>query len=187
VRRTGLGNRITLLVIGLILFAGGGLALVRGLAVWPHVLGPATAAITDKSTRHWVDDQSWFWPTVAAVAVLAFLLALRWIAVQGRTRVLRRIALEPDSRRGVTYLPGRAVTSALEEDLTASPYVRNAHALLTGSSANLRLVLSVTLGSNADPPEAIARIREGVNRMRAALEAGQLSATIRIRAGRPTH
>jgi hypothetical protein len=88
VQRTGLGNRIRLLVIGLILFAGGGLALVRGLAVWPQVLGPATAAITDKSTRHWVDDQSWFWPTVAAVAVLVFLLALRWIAVQGRTRVL---------------------------------------------------------------------------------------------------
>src|ERR1700749_2953041 len=122
-RRKGRGNRIALLVIGLLLLLGGAAGLLRGLNVWPGVLGAHHALIIDKPTRHWVSDQPWFWPTVAAVAVLVFLLAMRWLVAQGRTQVVRRIALEPDARRGTTYLPAGAVASALEDDLDASPHV----------------------------------------------------------------
>ena len=185
VRRTGLGNRIALLVIGLLLLLGGAAGLLRGLAVWPGVLGAPHALIIDKATRHWVSYQPWFWPTVAAVSVLVFLLALRWLAAQGQTQAVRRIALEPDARRGTTYLPARAVTSALENDLSASPHVRHATAALTGTATNPKLALSVTLTAEAEPGEAVGRIGEAVNRMRDALENDELNATVRIRSLRP--
>ena len=185
IRRTSRGNRIALLLIGLALLLGGAVGLLRGLNVWPGWLGPPHALVIDKATRHWVADQPWFWPTVAAVAVLVFLLALRWLAAQGQTRTLRRVALEPDARRGATYLPARAVTSVIESDLAASPHVRNSTAALTGTAASPRLALSVTMAADADPAEAISRIGEAVHRYREALEDDSLNATIRIRTGRP--
>ena len=84
IRRTGRGNRIALLLIGLALLLGGAAGLLRGLNVWPGWLGAPHALIIDKATRHWVAGQPWFWPTVAAVSVLVFLLALWWLAAQGR-------------------------------------------------------------------------------------------------------
>jgi hypothetical protein len=167
IRRTGLGNRIALLVIGLLLLLGGAAGLLRGLNVWPGVLGAHNSLIIDKATRNWVADQQWFWPTVAA---LVFLLALCWLAAQGQTRALRRITLEPDARRGTTHLPARAVTGALENDLTASPHIRHTTAALAGTSASPQLVLSVTLTAEAEPAEAVGRVGEAVQRLRTALE-----------------
>lgn len=187
IRRTGRGNRIALLLIGLALLLGGAAGLLRGLNVWPGWLGPPHALIIDKATRQWVADQPWFWPTVAAVSVLVFLLALWWLAAQGQSRTLGRVALEPDARRGATYLPARAVTSAIENDLAASPHVRNSTAALTGSAASPRLALSVTIAADADPAEAVGRIGQAVHRLREALEDDGLNATIRIRTGRPHH
>ena len=184
-RRTGAGNRIALLLIGLALVLGGAAGLLRGLDAFPNLLGAHHALIIDKSTRDWVAAQPWFWPTVAAVAVLVFLLALRWLAAQGQTRVLRRIALEPDPRRGATFLPARAVTGALENDLAASPHIRRATAALTGTSSRPRLALSVTLTAEAEPAEAVGRIGQAVGRMRSALENEDVNATIRIRSVRP--
>jgi hypothetical protein len=187
IRRTGRGNRIALLLIGLALLLGGATGLLRGLNVWPQWLGAPHDLIIDKPTRHWVADQPWFWPTVAAVSVLVFLLVLWWLAAQGQTRTLSRVALEPDARHGATYLPARAVTSALENDLAASPYVRHSTAALTGTASSPRLALTVTIAADAEPAEAVGRIRQAIQRLREALEDDDLSATIRIRAGRPNH
>ena len=184
-RRTGRGNRIALLLIGLALLLGGAAGLLRGLNVWPRGLGAHHALIIDQPTRHWVADQPWFWPTAAAVSVLVFLLALWWLAAQGRTRALRRVALEPDPRRGATYLPARAVTSAIENDLAASSYLRHSKAALTGTTSSPRLALGVTMAADADPAEAVGRIGQAVRRLREALEDDSLNATVRIRTGRP--
>ena len=187
IRRTGRGNRVALLLIGLALLLGGAVGLLRGLNVRPGWLGAHHALVIDQPTRHWVAGQSWFWPTVAAVSVLVFLLALWWLIAQGQTRTLRRVALEPDARHGATYLPARAVTSAIENDLAASPYVRHSTAALTGTASSPRLALSVTMAADADPAEAVRRIGLAVQRLREALEDDELEAIVRIRAGRPVH
>jgi hypothetical protein len=186
IRRTGRGNRIALLLIGLALLLGGATGLVRGLNVLPGVFGDQHALIIDKPTRDWVAGQPWFWPTAAAVAVLVFLLALWWLAAQGQTRLLRRIELETDPRRGATYLPAGAVTGALENDLAASPHIRHARAALTGTATRPRLALSVTLTAEAEPAEAVGRIGQAIGRVREALENEDLNATIRIRSLRPS-
>lgn len=183
-RRIGRGNRIALLGIGVVLTAVGGAALVRGLALFPGVLGPAGAPVTGPAARHFARDQSWFWPVIAVAALAVMLLALWWLIAQGRTRALHRITLEPDTRRGTTRVPARAVTAALEDDLTASPYIRQARAVLTGTSARPRLALGITLRPGADAGEAVGRISAAVSRMRQALESPQLAATVRIRTAR---
>ena len=84
-RRTARGNRIGLVVVGLVLLAAGAYALARGVAVRPELLGSAHAPLTDQHVRRYPTSQSWFWPVVAGVTVMIALLALRWLAVQART------------------------------------------------------------------------------------------------------
>lgn len=180
-RRTARGNRIGMIMIGLVLIAAGGAALARGLAVRPSLFGPAGAAVVDEHTRHYAASQSWFWPVVAVLAVAAGLLALRWLAVQTRSDSIRHIGLEPDPRHGVTRLSAVAATGALEDDLSASPYVQRATAHLTGVPAAPRLALTVTLHTDAGPADASQRISQALTRFRHALETERLTATVRIR------
>jgi hypothetical protein len=180
-RRTARGNRIGMIVVGLVLFAAGGAALTRGLAIRPALLGPAHAAVIDEQTRRYATSQSWFWPALAATAVVAALLALRWLAVQTRSDAIRHIGLEPDPRHGVTRLSAGAATGALEDDLSASPYVQRVNATATGAPTTPRLALTVTLHTNANPADATHRINQALARFRHALETERLTATVRIR------
>jgi hypothetical protein len=179
-RRTAHGNRIGMIVIGLVLFAAGAAALTRGLAIWPAVLGPAHAAVTDEQTRRYASSHFWFWPAIAATAGVVALLALRWLAAQTRSDAIRHIGLEPDPRHGVTRLSAAAATGAFEDDLSASPYVQRVHATVTGTPGLPQLALTVTLHTDADPADANTRINQALARLRHALETEHLTATVRI-------
>jgi hypothetical protein len=180
-RRTARGNRIGMLVVGLVLAVAGAAALARGLAIRPALLGQAHAAVTDQQIRRYAADHWWFWPAAAALAVVIAALALRWIAVQTRTDAIRHIGLEPDPRHGVTRLPAGAATGALEDDLSASPYVQRVNATVTGAPTAPRLALTVTLHADADPADASQRIHQALARLRQALETEHLTAKVRIR------
>ena len=181
-RRTARGNRIGMIVIGLVLLAAGAAALARGLAIRPALLGPAHAAVIDEQTRRYASSHSWFWPALAAIAVVVALLALRWLAVQTRSDAIRHIGLEPDPRHGVTRLSAGAATAALEDDLSASSYVQRVNATVTGAPTTPQLALTVTLPTHADPALASQRIHQALARFRQALETEHLTATVRIRA-----
>jgi hypothetical protein len=180
-RRTARGNRIGMAVLGVILLAGGGAVLARGLAARPSLLGPANAALTTASLRHYADAHGWFWPAIAAAGVVLAVIALRWLAVQGRTDATGNLRLERDPRQGVSTLPASVLTDAVEEDLQASPYVQQANATLSGAASAPRLTLSVTLLASADPAIAADRIGAALARLRQALDTGELAATVRIR------
>lgn len=180
-RRTARGNRIGLAVVGLILLAAGAYALARGLAAGPELLGSAHAPLTDRHLRSYPASQSWFWPVAAVVTVIITLLALRWLAVQARTDAVGDIALETSPRQGTTRLPARALTDALEDDLTASPYVQRVNAILTGPAAARRLALTVTLTTGSDPATVAQRTSQALERLRHAHDAESLTATVRLR------
>lgn len=182
-RRTARGNRLGLTIVGLALVLGGLAALLRGLDVMPRLLGAADVPVTDQRTRD-VAAQPWFWPVLAAVLLLIALLALRWLAVQTRSDGIRTVHVEPDSRRGQTRLPARAVAGAVEDDLAASPYLRRAQASLTGSSTHPRLYLSATMDRTAEPAPVLERVREAIDRIRRALDEPRLPATVQFRASR---
>ena len=181
-RRTARGNRIGMLIVGLVLAAAGAAALARGLAIRPALLGPAHAPVTDQQTRRYAADHWWFWPALAAAAVVIAVLALRWLAVQTRTGAIGHIGLEPDPRHGITRLSAGAATAALEDDLSASSYVQRVNATVTGAPTTPQLALTVTLHIDADPALASQRIHQALARLRQALETEHLTATVRIRA-----
>ncbi|MCW2912846.1 MAG: hypothetical protein JWN52_914 [Actinomycetia bacterium] len=177
--RTARGNRLGLALVGLALTAAGAAALARGLAVRPALLGAADTPALAEHTRRYPAGHWWFWPAIAAATAVIALLALRWLALQTRTDTIHHLKLEADTRHGTTRLPACAATTALQDDLTASPYIQRANATLTGTPITPRLALTLT--TDTDPATATQRTHQAITRLRRALEIDQLRATITIR------
>lgn len=180
--RTARGNRLGIAIVGVLLVLAGAAALAKGLDAWPSVLGHARSVITTGQVRRYADSQHWFWPVAGAAAIAIVLLALRWLIVQARSDATTTIAFEHNTQRGATAMPASAATSALEDELTAGPYIKRASATLSGPASALRLALSVTITTGSDPATAIRRVSEAVSRLRSALESDELNATVRISA-----
>ena len=106
-RHTARISRTGLILIGLILLAGGGAALARSLGAFPAVLGRSTAPLLSHAQTRYPTGHAWVWPVAAAAAAVIALLALWWLAAQTRTHTVRRLSLEPDRTGGVTVLPAR--------------------------------------------------------------------------------
>ena len=69
-------NRTVLFIIGLILLAGGGAALVRGLGTYPTILGRCSSPIVTAAQTRYPGQHAWVWPAAAAIAAIIALLAL---------------------------------------------------------------------------------------------------------------
>lgn len=182
--RTARGNRITLAITGLILLAGGLVALARASALAPRVFGTAHAPVTGRPVRHLADAHIWFWIALAAATFVLAVLALCWLVAQSRTPMLRAVRLEPDPRHGATSLSARAIAGAIQDDLADSSSLRRTRAAVTGSPTRPYLLLSVVLAPDADVTAARRRIHEAVDRARHAMEIEDLPTAVRLRTGR---
>lgn len=182
-RRTARGNRLGLILVGLLLLIGG-LALV---AVRVDVFGSAAndqVAYPDDVATFVADNAGWLWPVAAAVAILIGLVFLRWLLVQPRTDTVRRLRIDADGEgdgSGRTTLASSAVTDAVEDDLTDQRGVRRASASLTGPVDDATLWLAVTTDADAD----LGRLRrhlatDTVPSVRAALEQPELPVQVRV-------
>lgn len=183
-RRPARVNRIVLTVIGLLLFAIGAVALVRGLGVYPLVFGDPHAAVVDRPAREFAGRHLWFWVALAAATFVAAVAALCWFAAQWRRHTARSLRWETGARDGVTTLPARALTDALRDDLSGDPSLRRAHARLTGGPENPRLRLDVTVAPDADPAATRDGVRQALRRLRHAVDAERLPAVVHIRTAR---
>lgn len=179
--RTARGNRLGLVVVGVLLLAAGLAALARGLDVAPQLLGGAGQPVLDERVRD-TAAQPWFWPVVAVGLLLVALLALRWLAVQTRSGAIRSIRLEPDPSHGRTTLPAKVVTAALADDLATQLRPRRTQVALTGHRMRPQLQLELTLPVDADPVAVQYGLRRALARHRRALEAGDLPANVLLRA-----
>lgn len=175
-------NRTVLAIIGLILLAGGGTALVRGLGTYPAVLGQPGAPLITAAQARYPGQHAWVWPAAAALAAIIALLALYWLLIQARTSAVRRLSLEPDRTHGVTVLPADAVTGAITDELKNRPGIHRATAVLKGSPAAPWLELTVSAADHTDP----ALLRgytedEALTHLRASLERETLPTVLRVR------
>lgn len=183
-RRTARGNRLGLAIVGVLLVAGGGAALARGLGVLPGL--PAAQPLLNAAERRFAKDTPWFWYVVAAVAVIIAVLAIRWLLVQTRSGALRvlRVPGASDGNQaagGRTRMPARAATRAVTDELAAHRSIAHAGAVLTGSPSAPRLRLNVTADQDCDWP----RVRETLNgealtHLRRALELDALPARVHV-------
>jgi hypothetical protein len=179
--RTARGNRIGLAIVGTLLLLAGLAALLRAADVIPEVLGGADAAVLDPRLRDVAADQPWFWVVLAVVLLVVAVLALRWLGVQARSDAVRHLRLESDVRRGSTRMPAAAVTGALADDLSASPYLRGVQATLNGGPSRPRLKLSVTMDPAAEPAAVLDRTYEALDRYGQALEVSEARALVTFR------
>ena len=190
-RRTARGNRLGLAVVGVLLVAGGGAALARGLGLLAGPLGlPAAQPLLNAAERSFAKDTSWFWYVVAAVAVIIAVLALRWLFVQARSGALRVLRVPgatggAQAAGGRTRMPARAASRAVTDELSAHRSIARAGAVLTGSPSAPRLRLSVTADQDCDWPRVRDTLGgEALAHLRRALELDALPTRIHVHLSR---
>ncbi|MDT0301580.1 Asp23/Gls24 family envelope stress response protein [Streptomonospora wellingtoniae] len=177
-RRTSRGNRCGLVLVGTVLAAAGALALAAGSGLLGRRLADADVGSLPSGAAGTGTLLSY---GVVAVSVLAGLLALRWMIVQGRSDAVGRLVVEPDSGRGATEMSAGAARGAFEEAVAAYDGVRRARARVTDSALTPHLRLDLTLADDADVADLWRRVRsEVLADLRTALDRDGLPTVVRM-------
>ncbi|MEU3020768.1 MULTISPECIES: alkaline shock response membrane anchor protein AmaP [unclassified Nocardiopsis] len=176
-RRSARGNRLGLVIVGVVLLAAGLAALAAGQGLLGGELA-ATPLLGDRVNE--VLAQRWVPYAAVAVAFVAGFLALRWLLVQGMNDTVGRLHLDHDDSGHVEMTEG-AARGALEQEVSDYPGVRRARARLTESGDRPHLRLALTLEDDADVAGVWRRVRsEAIANLRGALELDQVPAVIRM-------
>ena len=163
-------DRFLLLLVGLLLTAGGVLALLTGAGVFGEPLQDKPV-FDNEGSRFVGDNGHWLWPVIALVGLFLGYLALKWLLGQLRPTTVRDLELEPRSGTGHTDLVSAAVTDAVTEEISGYRGVSSASARMTGDELDPELRLRVQLDSRADvaalrdriETEAVAHVRQAVD------------------------
>lgn len=170
-------NRVLLFTIGLVLLAAGAFELGTRYGV--------IHAVSRHQALTFIPRHPHLWMAYAtlAVAIVAGLAALRWLAAQPGRRPrtsLWRLTASPDS--GVTTMHADAAAAPLAADVEAYDGVRAAAAWLTGPRHNPSLYLRVQTEYDADLAAVLRQIRDhALPRLRGALELEDLPAAVLIK------
>ncbi|GAB3570443.1 hypothetical protein GCM10027445_23970 [Amycolatopsis endophytica] len=176
-------NRGLLTLLGLILFAAGGLTLATHFG-WPGLFDPASTVVPGRGR-----PPTWALYIVAAVAVLLGLLCLRWLTAQLIRKPRRGIwRLESDPDRGRTELATTTAVEPFADEIETYPGVRAAEASLTGAQHNATLTVVIHTEQQASLPAIRHRVRtEALPRLRQALDLQALPTAVEFRfTGKPT-
>jgi hypothetical protein len=170
-------NRGGLAVVGVVLVAVGGFAVATHLGMLT-IVDPRSALVPGTEA-----PPTWVLYVVAAVAIIAGVLMVRWLLAQlVRRPKAHTWRLEQDPDRGRTELASSTATIPLVGELTTHTGVRAVHAALAGPREAPVLALVVNLEQDGD----LAAVREhldthGLPRLRQALDLETLPATVEFR------
>ncbi|MEU6738144.1 hypothetical protein [Streptosporangium sandarakinum] len=185
-RKTARGNRLGLLIIGLLLTAAGVYALVRGTRLLPQSWASAAEPLISPATRAgFARNAPWSWGALSLAAVVLALYGLRWLIVQGRSGRLRGIRLERGPG-GATDVRADTVTEAMAAEVGAHPAIHDVTAAMTGTSAHPAVRLRLT-ADETTPMSAICEQIGGVAvpRMRQVLETEHVPAVAKVSLAEP--
>ncbi|MFI7538747.1 hypothetical protein [Streptosporangium sp. NPDC049376] len=180
-RKTGRGNRVGLLIMGVLLLLLGGYTLARGARTLPRAVAPGDEPLVNDPVRATFATYSpWLWWVIALAAVVLALLGLRWLLVQGRRDRLGDFRLQSGSG-GTTDVRGSTVADAVAGEVGAHPAVLSASAAMVGTKAHPAVRLRVV----ADEDAPMSALREQLGRraiphMRQALELAHVPAVTRV-------
>lgn len=155
-------NRVALLVLGLLLLAGG----AAGVLVATGVFGSATAdrTIADNPVSRYAGDNGrWLWPVAAGVAIVVLALALRWLyAVLFSTDRVGGLALHTDGRAAErTTLAASAVAAAVRSEIESYRGVGRASVRVIGEPEQPQVAVTVYTDGNSDLGALRDRIEYG--------------------------
>ncbi|GAA3114716.1 hypothetical protein [Streptosporangium carneum] len=187
-RKTVRGNRLGLLIMGLLLVLLGGYTLARGAHALPQTVAPGGEPLVNDPVRAaFARYDPWLWWAIAAAAVVLALFGLRWLLVQGRRDRLGDFRLESGSG-GVTDVRTSTVANAVAGEVVAHPAVLSASASMVGTREHPAVRLRVVADENA--PMSVIRERLGayaIPHMRQALELEHVPAVARVSLEEPSH
>lgn len=174
-------NRTVLLLLALVLVAGGVLTLLVGIG--QLVLQPGSPLVPGDAVDRLV-QRPWLWWVGAGAALVAAVLGLVWLIAQLRTDGVAGLDLEvPGADGGITTVRSSGLTEAVEVDAESIAGVERAHARVAGHRER-RVELTVVLTEDAD----ITRVRREVEErtvahLRGALDAPGLPVHVELRVG----
>ncbi|ANW20832.1 alkaline shock response membrane anchor protein AmaP [Streptomyces clavuligerus] len=180
-------NRVVLGLAGAVLVCGAGAALAAGAGLdvpswWPWH-GPRDVPLSTADRERW-RDESWWWPTVAAVLAVLVLLALWLLLAQLRRGRLAELRVAGDDG-GDGLIRGRALERVLQAEAESLPGVARARVRLTGRRREPRAGVGLLLEPHASPEETLTRLASGaVEHARASAGLVELPAEARLRAAR---
>lgn len=143
-------NRIMLILLALVLTAGGVAGGLAGLGAFGREVkhqALVSEQVSDYVGRH----GDWLWPVIALAAAIIALLALRWLlALLFSTDRAGDLPLTGDRTAGRTTLSAAALTDAVAAEINSYPGVYSARARLIGDPFAPTLVVTAALEENAD-------------------------------------
>jgi len=174
-------NRGMLLVLGLLLTAGGVVGLLVGFGVFGDAV-PGRPVFDNAAARFVGRNGTWLWPLFGLAGLVVTLLALLWLRAQLRTTTVGDLDLEQAGGGGRTELSSSAVTEALVGEVESYRGVRSASARLTGDDRDPDLALVVSLEDRADIAGVRRRVEaEAVSHVRQALDTPELPVRLDLR------
>ncbi len=180
-RKTRRGNRLGLLIMGLLLMLLGGYTLARGAHALPQSVAPGgEPLINDPVRAAFARYDPWLWWVIAAGAIILALFGLRWLLVQGRRDRMSDLRLESGAG-GVTDISTATVAKAVANEVGAHPSIFSASASMVGTREHPGVRLRVVADENA--PMSVIREQLGghaIPHMRQALELENVPAVARV-------
>ncbi|GAA1179067.1 hypothetical protein [Nesterenkonia xinjiangensis] len=183
IARSHARNRTWLAGIGLVSVVAGGLLVLLGTGLadqWQRQLPEGIElAGTDQTLDEAVAGLTWLPALVLGLSILVAVLVLTWL-VRGFPRPARRpdFQLQQDGRTGVTVLPSKVLTSAVEEAAEEIPDVVGVSAHIGGRARRPEVLLVAEVDERGDLQEALRRLTIDV--------CGDLSRSLEARLGSVT-
>lgn len=164
-QHAGALNRICLVILGILVLAGGVLILLMASGTL-HAMSPSTVAAESPVVTG--DLYTVFGPASAKAIVLVAgvvmgALGLSWILAQiPRRNPADRYRLHQDPASGTTLCDASVLGSAVENQINTLPGVVGSSALLRGTAVDPDLTMKVTVNNRADIQDVLHRINTRV-------------------------
>jgi len=155
-------NRVALLLLGLLLLAGGAAGVLAGAGTFDAAT-PDRALADNPVSRYVGDNGQWLWPVAAVVALTVLVLVARWLyAVLFSTDRIRALKLRTDSQTAErTTLSASAVASAVRHEIENYPGVRAAKVRFIGEAEQPQVAVTVYADGDIDLAALHDRVEHG--------------------------
>lgn len=163
-QKAGALNRTWLIIIGVIVFAGGllGLLMATGTAARMAGMAAANDQVFPTSITH-AFNASFVAVVLAIIGIILVLLGLAWIIAQiPRKNMAKPYRLQHDAEAGITSCSPNVLGRAAQNQVEQLPGVSKAASVVRGAATAPELILRLTATERADIQAIVTHISNEV-------------------------